>query len=461
MTTNIYIDAIKGSDATGDGTAQKPYKTLQYFCLNKAVRVSVNYTIYLKKGIYEITDGTIFGIFASGNITIIGKDKDTEVIQKVGMYPNSSGGNKDFTLTIAKLKYNIVKSLSNANLNSYKWNWNFYNVLIEYMPDNAYSVMYPIGSKTVFRNCVKLTSSTSMFRTTEGIVEVYDSIGYFTSGYSTSQTSWDKRGNTIGSIVNYEEVLKKGAYPWNINRTLILHNSEYKRYSEAKEEILSYKKINTNMTANISNGFEVTGTTSLGSLPLYYAFDGKLDTWYRTNDSPTADITLKLPEKKRIGKFNLANHPNGNPNKFELYASNNNTSWVKLTEGNFMATGTFKGEYTFDNKSEYQYYKLSILGVSGSYVYIVELEYFETIVEKEATEEGWDVVSSTIPSASMYIDNGMDTLSIFNRANVTLKSQKMTNKDEILNGEQGKVFSANIDLKKYFDIVSVRTEVKK
>lgn len=56
----------------------------------------------------------------------------------------------------------------------------------------------------------------------------------------------------------------------------------------------------------------------------------------------------------------------------------------------------------------------------------------------------------------------MDSLSpLLDRNIETLEPMTMTNKSEFLDvGEIGKVFSKSIDLKKYFDIRTIRTEVK-
>lgn len=231
MSTIIYIDAKNGLDTTGDGSKLFPYQTLQYFCDNVASKADADYEIFLQSGTYEITNSTIFGQFISGNITIIGKGKSTEIIQKIGMYSNSVGGNANFTLTIAKCKYNIDVNLTNSNLMDFLWKWNFYNVLFEYTPNNGYAVLLPYTS-LVLRNCVKLTNTTNFLRATDGTIEVIDSIGYFTSGYATSQGHWDKGGNTIGSVENYNDFLNQGLYAWSVKKSLILHDGEYKKVNQ-------------------------------------------------------------------------------------------------------------------------------------------------------------------------------------------------------------------------------------
>lgn len=233
MTIEIYLDAINGSDTLGNGSSLAPYKTLQYFCDSVAVKNNADYKVFLNNGVYEITNGTIFGQFNSGNMIIIGKGESTEIIQRAYMYQNSVGGNLSFTLTIAKCKYNILTTLLGANVNGFRWTWNFYNVLFEYTPNNQTAVFSVNSKELVFRNCVKLTNTTSFLRKNSSVISVYDSMGYFTSGYQTTQADWDKGGNKIGSLDNYMELLNyQGKYPWVVNKSLILNNGNYKKWDE-------------------------------------------------------------------------------------------------------------------------------------------------------------------------------------------------------------------------------------
>jgi hypothetical protein len=457
LATNIYIDAIMGSDETGDGTAQKPYKTLQYFCLNKAVRNNADYTIHLKKGTYEITNGTIFGVFASGNITIIGKDRDTEILQKAGMYSNSNGGGSiNFTLTIAKLKYNIDRSLTAANLNDYKWNWNFYNVLIEYMPDNAYSVIYPIASKTVFRNCVKLTNSNAMLRTTEGTIEVYDSMGYFTNGYSTNRANWDKGGNVIGSVSDYEEVLRKGLYSWNINRTFILHNGTYKRYIEGRDATMGTNLIPI-MTADTSPSPYVSSASSYYSTySPFYAFNRVFNGSSRWIANATAPqwIGIDLATPQKAFNYQLASGAISQQiNSWVLRGSNDNVNWIDLDTvvNHPLPIDTYE-TFTINTPNDYRYYRLNVTSTANNA--LPSLSGFTLLTESSpAVEAQWDNVSNNLPSSTQFTEKGMGSLSsMFTRTITELKPTPMSDKTDILSGEEGKVFSKNIDLKKYFDL---------
>ena len=234
----IYIDSNIGSDTNGNGTKENPYNTLQYFIVSVAEKINSNYTIRLN-GTHRLNNRRMFSDFQKSTIEIIGEALSTEIIQEVPFSEANQGGFTTFNLTIARCRYNIPENLNSDNLNIYFWTWNFYNVLFEYIPNNSYSIFLP-NVKTIFRNCVKLTNTTSFLRTNRvNIIDVYDSIGYFTNGYSTIQSYWDRGGNQIGTINNYMDVLKTGLYPWISNKTLILHNGEYKKYNITWQTISS------------------------------------------------------------------------------------------------------------------------------------------------------------------------------------------------------------------------------
>lgn len=468
MANEIYIDTMNGSDTTGQGTQNNPYKTLQYFCDNVAVKTNADYIIYLQNGSYEITGSTIFGQFTSGNIVIVGRGEKTEILQKVGMYTNTNGGgNKNFTLTIARLKYNISKKLSSSNLNDTLWNWNFYNVLLEYTPDNGHSIFYPLGgSKITFRNCVKLTSSTSMLRTTEGLIEVYDSIGYFTSGYSTNQTQWDKGDNTIGSTGNYVGFLHRGQYAWNINKTLILQDGKYKKFIPKTLGKDSTVNVVPNMTSDTS---PIGKATARGAYdPAWKAFDRNDSTyWYDNGSSAGAPSWLQyqFDTPKIVNKITLSSLPISGSTyglkEFSFLGSYDGLSYDNLLTVDNHPNNNAKVTYVFNNSKEYLFYKLQFgLSYYSYYTLVNSFEMYE--IDTPDTPAYWSTISNNIPSSTQFLDRGMDNISpLFDRTITKLEPLSMTNKSELLQtGEIGKTFSKVIDLKKYFDIRSIRTEVK-
>lgn len=74
---------------------------------------------------------------------------------------------------------------------------------------------------------------------------------------------------------------------------------------------------------------------------------------------------------------------------------------------------------------------------------------------------GWSTVSNTLPNPTQFLEKGMNNLSPLDRKVTQLEPIPMTQRNDILSsGEVGKVFSKEIDLKKYFDIRRTRTEVR-
>lgn len=70
-------------------------------------------------------------------------------------------------------------------------------------------------------------------------------------------------------------------------------------------------------------------------------------------------------------------------------------------------------------------------------------------------------VSNFLPNSTQFLEHGISLAPLFDREVTQLEPTDMTQRNDILvSGEVGKVFSKSIDLKKFFDIRSIRTEVK-
>ncbi|OXS74291.1 hypothetical protein B1B04_09190 [Lysinibacillus sp. KCTC 33748] len=465
MTIDIYIDALKGNDSQGNGSSSNPYKTLEYFCNNIAIKNNGDYTVYLKKGTYEITSNNIFGQFVSGSLTFVGLGKKTEILQKTGMYINTVGGHANFTLNITKCRYNILTDLTSHNLMGFNWSWNFYNVLFEYTPNNSYSVFSSATSMTI-RNCVKLTSTTSFLRKNSSTISVYDSMGYFTSGYSTSQSDWDKGGNTIGSISDYERILKKGLYKWETDKTLILHDSKYKKYNGYIPSVPPSVSKNTIIPAMTSNT-SPTGEAFSNKNPesAFRLFDGNYSSAYPMSyRQQDAIIGYNFMKEVKIVKYGIICAKYYGLSAWKFEGSSDGVNWTTLDS----QTGQSWNEggekiYTITSANYYERYRINFSKTQNfESTSFYELKMYEYIEEIPSIPYYWSTVSSTLPNSTEFIEKGMDNLSpLFDRTLTTLESMEMTNKSEIL-GASGnvKVFSKTIDLKKYFDIKKVRAVVK-
>ncbi|MCY9517204.1 discoidin/SUN/FTP domain-containing protein [Paenibacillus apiarius] len=226
-----FVDATKGDDSSGDGAA-KPYKTLSK--LLTVIPKDKNSLIKLRAGEYtfgqDLSDG-----FANCRVTIIGNQSRTTLKQMEGFYSDipDGGGNSTFTLEFAQLLFKIDADLTKSNLNYFHFNWNMYNVVITDTPDNGYSVFLPHSSLLKMLNCIKLSSSLNLLRTTHGAIELTNCYGAFTSGYSTNDSSWNKSNNIItmtpiydsNYIISFDGIgVYSGKLAWRKNGFLV-HSS--------------------------------------------------------------------------------------------------------------------------------------------------------------------------------------------------------------------------------------------
>lgn len=70
-------------------------------------------------------------------------------------------------------------------------------------------------------------------------------------------------------------------------------------------------------------------------------------------------------------------------------------------------------------------------------------------------------VSNSLPNSTQFLEQGISLAPLFDREVTQLEPTDMTQRNDILvSGEVGKVLSKTLDLKKYFDIRSIRAEVK-
>lgn len=244
MPEYIYVNANSGSDTTGDGSIEKPYKTLHHFMLNVAVKNGASYEVLLSEGEYAFSAAT-FQSFQSSKITIIGQGMKTALVQSTGIASNSGGvGYNTTTIEFCRLIYKTTFTTPTINCNCFRWNWIMRNVAFIDIPDDrgaSYATlgfMYPVSSKLELYNCIKHKPTVGFLRTTEGTIKVYDSAGPFKSGYSTVDAHWNMSGNLIKELSftdDYEVIsgehlgLYTGEYSWSMNRSFILHDGIYKK----------------------------------------------------------------------------------------------------------------------------------------------------------------------------------------------------------------------------------------
>lgn len=194
----IYIDSSNGSDTTGDGSKNKPYATLNKIAQSGIIENNYSYGVVLNDGNYELTE-KVFELKCNKSINLIG-DKEKTILKVNGIYPNKWGGKIDYSVNFYRLIWD-GNNYNNNNIIDTKTNINLYNVsIINIVTDGWTSYFYPDNQgKTQYtlNNCVFGQYVKAVLRTTHGSIQLTNCYGGFTSGYSTSDSSWDYKTNYI------------------------------------------------------------------------------------------------------------------------------------------------------------------------------------------------------------------------------------------------------------------------
>lgn len=134
---------------------------------------------------------------------------------------------------------------------------------------------------------------------------------------------------------------------------------------------------------------------------------------------------------------------------------NTNHSLIETTQGYNLSLGARAGSNTTQGSNPTQF----VGNIANFRVYNTAItDDIPPLIESFH----WNTISSSLPTSTQFLEQGMDNLSpLLDRKVTELEPMPMMDKSEILDvGEIGKVFSKTIDLKKYFDIRSIRTEVR-
>ena len=196
----IYIDSSNGSDENGDGSKNKPYATLDKIAESGIIENNYSYGIVLNDGNYELTY-KVFELNCNKSINLIG-DKEKTILKVNGIYSNKGGGKIDYSVNFYRLIWDGNNYNSHNVINTYT-NIGFYNVsFINIATDGWTSYFCPdYQGKTQYtlNNCVLGQYVEALLRTTGGTIQLTNCYGGFTSGYSTSDSSWNYKTNYITS----------------------------------------------------------------------------------------------------------------------------------------------------------------------------------------------------------------------------------------------------------------------
>lgn len=256
-------------------------------------------------------------------------------------------------------------------------------------------------------------------------------------------------------------VIEDGKYPtfqyipdFFVDKTLILHDDEYKKYGKALKGIKLGDLLPFPFTSNTTNGVTVSASRAEAAYPAYFAFDKNNDTQWISivgNALSTPQyLTVEFDSPKKVTKI-ILNQYNSRVTTFRLQYSDDGIVYTTVLSDNI---GTFvKGEdRTFDviGQEKHKYWRLSVDTATNphglaSLTLIGEIEDYVSI---------WQAVSSTLPTSTQFVEHGMDSLSpLLDRKVTVLEPQALT--QDTSRNESGKVFKKSIDLKKYFDIRSI------
>ena len=182
---NYYVDPINGSDETGDGSENNPWRTLTFATSHIEGTISNVHTIHLKEGIYSPeTNGEDFVIYLDPWENISGEGADKSIIKKSWLYYTSNvetdnlfieyikflDKNPDLKFTYCILRYFLYydDGLKKSNIRFYNctfWIGNYPLILdpsgkleITYVNCIFYYSFHGRGSKLTMRNyysCIK------------------------------------------------------------------------------------------------------------------------------------------------------------------------------------------------------------------------------------------------------------------------------------------------------------------
>lgn len=482
----IYVDAINGDDTIGDGSSNNPYASVI-----KAVNSATldNTLIYLKEGIYAIKNGLSSTIRTNIKLTFFGEtvlDRDKKVIFDLqATYQNHPKMTKQHTyIGIVFKRSGIASGIYNDSR------------LYEYFGDSS-------TLNIQFKNCVfdvgDIIPSDYIIFTGHingcTIVKLeYINCSIIPNNLSGKKGSKIRGGNFINCAIadsdlttdmpnqlsstfnyNYELINPRGEYgvyfgeyAWKryINKTLILHDGKYKKINKGKpalppSNILPIFKgySEGNMTISESSHYEDNYA--------YLAVDKNSKTYWVSDGFPNENqpqwIMIDLGEPKTLIGYGISIMA------YMIYNIGAHHFEISNDGNTFSRVYTHK-EPLSDQKLTYFYFS----PVTCRYIRILITRHFGnnrrvSIKELELIGEGekevlpfWEVVNVTLPTINQFLNDGVDDLSIINREIKQLEPMQMEDKTNILftNNEQGKVFSKTIDLKKYFDIRSMKVEVK-
>lgn len=253
-----------------------------------------------------------------------------------------------------------------------------------------------------------------------------------------------------------------------LDKTLILHDGEYKKWNKGIEYTNEFISAIPPLTSETSTIGETFGNGSAGGY--FKAFDVTTNTFWQSSTPQIGAIGFRFFIPRKIEKYTLENYTattRYNPKDWTFEGSNNAVDWVVLHRmTNRPSSNPNITEIEISNNKYFTHYRFNITNINNmneqtNRPWIHKIKMFERVVT-DAVPAQWKTVSNILPTSTQFLSDGMDSLSpLIDRRLETLEPLPMLIKSGILQaGEEGKVFSKTIDLKKYIDIRSMEVEVK-
>lgn len=275
------------------------------------------------------------------------------------------------------------------------------------------------------------------------------------------------------------------AYIPSINKTLILHDGEYKKVTPAipySPQVLGDKVgLVPNMTSYTApSGLAFASSFSTSGREPWRAFNSNnadtTYTWLTPNYKAEGEFLgyiFNNPQKIRAYSIYPVNQDTNAPPGWKFQISSDTTNgtdgtWTTVdTRSNQHLINTAASHYDLSKEVEAKAFRIVFNKPTATVnLWIKQLQvYKRDIISPEIQAEPLKItaVSNTLPTTTQFLEQGIDSLPpLLDRKVTTLDPMAMSDKSEILGtGEIGKVFNKTIDLKKYFDIRSIKVEVKK
>lgn len=192
-TKKIYIDSIYGSDNIGNGTIEKPYKTLDKIADTGIVTADKRYEIKLSDGTYKFTT-KMLNLNCTVSLNIMGCGQNT-TLEVDSLYANRGGGSTLYSINLYKLVWHGTTASTNAI--STNTTIKCYNVAFNIDFDTVPYSYFCSNSSYLFYNCTLPKKVDNFLRATPGIVKLTNCYGGFTSGYGTVEDNWNYQTNYI------------------------------------------------------------------------------------------------------------------------------------------------------------------------------------------------------------------------------------------------------------------------